>query len=83
MPFLPYAIYGEEMWWTQSDAQDARWEVKTVHDLLSCPALYVIWEGNEVLTKLWRYKFDNFVDLLGMIFMLKEHLETNQLAMIF
>lgn len=55
----------------------------TVHDLLSCPALYVIWEGNEVLTKLWRYKFDNFVDLLGMIFMLKEHLETNQLAMIF
>lgn len=52
-------------------------------ELSSCPALYVIWEGIKVLTKLLRYKFDNFKDLLGMVFLLKERVDTNLLAMTF
>lgn len=35
------------------------------------------------MTKLLRYKFDNFKDLLGMVFLLKERNDTNLLAMIF
>ena len=52
-------------------------------ELSSCPALYVIWEGIKVLTKVLRYKFDNFKDLLGMVFLLKERVDTNLLAMTF
>ena len=55
----------------------------TVHALWSCPALYVIWQGNKVLTKLLRYEFDTFSDLLGMVFLLKERVDTNLLAIIF
>ena len=55
----------------------------TIHALWYCPALIPIWDGDEVLTKLQRYKFEMFEDLIGMVFMIKERLDTNSLFMIF
>lgn len=40
----------------------------TVHALWSCPALYVLWERNEVLKRMFKYKFECFADLLGSIY---------------
>ena len=51
----------------------------TIHALWYCPALNPIWYGDEMLTKLHRYKFDKFDDLMGMVFMLKERLDVNLL----
>ena len=51
----------------------------TIHALWYCPALIPIQYGDEVLTKLHRHKFDKFEDLIGMVFMLKERLDTNLL----
>lgn len=55
----------------------------TIHALWSCPALYVLWEGNEFLKRMFKYKFECFADLLGMAFMMKERIDTNLLTMIF
>ena len=51
----------------------------TIHALWYCPALNPIWYGDEMLTKLHRYKFDKFEDLIGMVFMVKERFDTNLL----
>ena len=51
----------------------------TIHALWYCPALNPIWYGDEMLTKLHRYKFDKFEDLIGRVFMVKERLDTNLL----
>ena len=53
----------------------------TIHALWYCPALNPIWYGDEMLTKLHRYKFDKFDDLIGMVFMVKERLDINLLLM--
>ena len=51
----------------------------TIHALWYCPALNPIWYGDEVLTKLHRYKFEKFEDLIGMVFMMKERLDIDLL----
>ena len=69
MPFLPSAICGKRR--VVNSVQCLRCLMgseDTVHAFWSCPALYIIWEGNEVLKKLLRYEFDTFGDLLGMVF---------------
>lgn len=55
----------------------------TIHSLWTCPSLLVVWSNDEMLTKLLRYKFNDFSDLLGMVFLMKERIDPNLLAICF
>ena len=55
----------------------------TTHALWSCPSLFVVCEPESLLKKLLRYQFSSFVDLLGMVFSMKDRINVNLLAMCF
>ena len=54
-----------------------------IHALWTCPSLLVVWSNDEMLTKLLRYKFDDFSNILGMVFLMKERIDSNLLALCF
>ena len=55
----------------------------TIHALWTCPFLLVVWSNDEMLSKLLRYKYNDFSDLLGMVFLMKERINPNLLATCF
>ena len=55
----------------------------TIHALWTCPSFLVVWSNDELLTKLLRYKFNDFSDLLGMYFLMKDSIDPNLLAICF
>ena len=55
----------------------------TIHALWTCPSLLVVWSNDEMLTKLLRYKFNDFSDLLGMVLLMKDRIDPNLLAICF
>ena len=55
----------------------------TMHALWTCPSLLVVWSNDEMLTKLLRSKFNDFSDLLGMDFLMKDWIDPNLLAICF
>ena len=54
-----------------------------VHALWGCASLILIWETNEMVTKLLRYKFVVFADLWEMLLRMRDRLDINLMAMIF
>lgn len=54
-----------------------------VHALWGCASLILIWETNEVVTKLHRYKFVVFANLWEMLMRMRDRLDINLMAMIF
>ena len=55
----------------------------TIHALWTCPSLLVVWSNDEMLTKHVKYKFNDFSDLLGMVFLMKDRIDPNLLAICF
>ena len=55
----------------------------TIHAFWTCPSLLVVWSNDEMLTKLLRYKFNDFSDLLGMVLLMKDRIDPNLLAICF
>ena len=54
-----------------------------VHALWGCASLTLIWESNDVVTKLLRYKFVEFADLWEMLMKMRDRLDINLMALIF
>ncbi|KAK9994722.1 hypothetical protein SO802_024425 [Lithocarpus litseifolius] len=54
-----------------------------VHALWGCASLILVWERNEAVTKLLRYKFLTFTDLWEMLLVMRDRLDINLMAMIF
>ena len=57
------------------------WE-DTVHVLWGCHRLYVIWEADVELMKCTKQKFIAFVDLLEVLFSLRDRVDVNLISII-
>lgn len=55
----------------------------TIHALWSYFSPFVVWKDDAMLMKLLWYEFHHFADLLGMVFNMKDCIDTNLLAMSF
>ena len=55
----------------------------TIHALWYCSSLLVIWKDDAMLMKLFRYKFHGFDAWLGMLFSVRDRINTDLLALVF
>ena len=55
----------------------------TIHALWYCNSLLVIWKDDAMLMKLFRYEFRGFNALLGLLFTMRDRINTDLLALVF
>lgn len=55
----------------------------TLYALWYCRSLLEVWSDDAVTTKVLRYKFQEFSDLLGMVFLLRDRIDLDLLAICF